>query len=64
MLSARKRRRKGQVGVPALTPRRTQARLLLVHEIRKLIESNPLLADKLSFPQMPPARLRTLMNLG
>lgn len=38
--------------------------MLLTHEIRKLIESNPLLADKLALPPMQNQRLRHLVQLG
>ncbi|GJX48189.1 topless-related protein 4-like protein isoform X1 [Tanacetum coccineum] len=38
------------------------ARTILVGELKKLIEANPLIRDKLNFPILQNARLRTLIN--
>ena len=38
--------------------------MLVLVEIRKLVETNPLFADKLAMPPIAPQRLRTLVQLG
>ncbi|GBG59426.1 hypothetical protein CBR_g38451 [Chara braunii] len=38
------------------------ARNIMLMELKKLIEANPLFRDKLTFPSLKPSRLRTLIN--
>ncbi|KAH7427885.1 hypothetical protein KP509_10G065300 [Ceratopteris richardii] len=38
------------------------ARSIMLLELKKLIEANPLFRDKLNFPLLKPSRLRTLIN--
>lgn len=38
------------------------ARGIMLMELKKLIEANPLFRDKLTFPTLKNARLRTLIN--
>lgn len=38
------------------------ARSIMLLELKKLIEANPLFRDKLNFPTLKNARLRTLIN--
>lgn len=38
------------------------ARSIMLIELKKLIEANPLFRDKLVFPTLRPSRLRTLIN--
>ncbi|KAH7431915.1 hypothetical protein KP509_08G073000 [Ceratopteris richardii] len=38
------------------------ARSIMLLELKKLIEANPLFREKLIFPQLKPSRLRTLIN--
>ncbi|KDP23430.1 hypothetical protein JCGZ_23263 [Jatropha curcas] len=38
------------------------ARSIMLIELKKLIEANPLFRDKLAFPTLKPSRLRTLIN--
>ncbi|QCE00129.1 periodic tryptophan protein 2 [Vigna unguiculata] len=40
----------------------TSARNILVTELKRLIEANPLFQDKLTFPSIKASRLRTLIN--
>ncbi|KAF4389811.1 hypothetical protein F8388_009944 [Cannabis sativa] len=39
-----------------------QARSIMLIELKKLIEANPLFREKLTFPGLKPSRLRTLIN--
>jgi hypothetical protein len=38
------------------------ARAIMLVELKKLIEANPLFRDKLQFPNLKNSRLRTLIN--
>jgi hypothetical protein len=38
------------------------ARAIMLVELKKLIEANPLFRDKLQFPNLKSSRLRTLIN--
>lgn len=38
------------------------ARSIMLAELKKLIEANPLFRDKLTFPSLKNSRLRTLIN--
>ncbi len=38
------------------------ARNIMLLELKKLIEANPLFRDKLAFPSLKASRLRTLIN--
>lgn len=38
------------------------ARAIMLVELKKLIEANPLFRDKLQFPHLKNSRLRTLIN--
>lgn len=38
------------------------ARVIMLAELKKLIEANPLFRDKLTFPNLKNSRLRTLIN--
>jgi hypothetical protein len=38
------------------------ARAIMLGELKKLIEANPLFRDKLQFPNLKNSRLRTLIN--
>lgn len=38
------------------------ARAIMLTELKKLIEANPLFRDKLNFPSLKNSRLRTLIN--